>query len=170
MKFMRATLTFGILCAALAQASAFHIDIISVGTVTSGANVTFTENVIFQNTSIVMPAFTTDTYSIVNNVPPQPGNGIFSNGSGDSMLFNLILNNVSANGPGVAGDGSWTYTGGTGAYVNLVGGGTFTFNLNTVTLASNSTFIGELTPVPEPATMAAVGLGAAALLRRRRKS
>ncbi len=52
MKFMRATLTFGILCAALAQASAFHIDVISVGTATAGANVTYTENVIFQNTSI----------------------------------------------------------------------------------------------------------------------
>lgn len=63
------------------------------------------------------------------------------------------------------GNGNIMYTTSAGAFVfNTVTGG------STQVYAGGGRYIDTLTPVPEPATMAALGLGVAALLRRRRKA
>jgi len=156
---------------AAVAAHAFTIDIVSAGKDTTGFTVDFHELVLLQVTSVPLPLFTNVDYSIVNNMPPQPGSGSFSNGTGDSLLFNQMLDSVSFSPTSVSGSGTWVYTGGTGAYAGLAGLGTFAFTINTTTNASYSTFSGLLDAVPEPGSMALLGLGVAAVAGRRlRKS
>ncbi|HTQ10290.1 MAG TPA: PEP-CTERM sorting domain-containing protein [Fimbriimonadaceae bacterium] len=169
MKLLRIGALVAVFGAVIGSAGAFSIDVISVGTVVFGANAVYNENVIFQTTGTPMPDFTTDTYSIVNNPPPDPGSGLFDDGAGDTMSVTLVLNNVSGNANGVSGDGIWNYTGGTGAYAGLTGAGTFAFNIDTSSSVSNSSFIGDLEPVPEPASMIALGLGIAGFVAKRRR-
>lgn len=162
---------FAGMAVAAVAAHAFTIDIVSAGKVTAGATVDFHELVLLQVTSVPLPLFTNVDYSIVNNTPPQPGLGSFSNGTGDSLLFNQMLDSVSSSPTSVSGSGTWVYTGGTGAYAGLAGLGTFAFTINTTTNASYSTFSGSLDAVPEPGSMALLGLGVAAVAGRRlRKS
>ena len=72
--------------AAGAQAVPFFIDVVSIGTAVPAANVTFTEKVFFQSTSIPMPVFNDHVYSIVNNLPPVAGAGVLS----DAAVANTL--------------------------------------------------------------------------------
>lgn len=69
--------------------------------------------------------------------------------------------------------GSWQAAGGTGAYEGAFGGGVWQtayvpVGLGTHVANTTTTFSGAIRAVPEPATVCTTGLGAAALLRRRK--
>lgn len=152
------------------SAHAFTIDVVSIGVAPNTLpNINFTENVVFQTASIAVPVFTTNNWYAVNIVPPVSGAGLFDDGAGNSLAYNLTIDSASTNQGMVSGSGTWDYTGGTGAYAGLAGGGTFGFSIQTTTDASYSTWVGQLNAVPEPTSMGLLGLGALALVRRRRK-
>lgn len=162
-----ATLAVGALAI---SAQAFMIDIISVGGFTNGVGVyATTENVIFQNT----PG-TLSTLAVAGNIN-SPGPSQFLNatatyvGSGGSLVVNYSTSPMQTSGNSASYDGIWTYVSGTGAYAGLSGTGAVNFLVSASGFANHS-LSGELQAVPEPATMAVLGLGAAALLRRRKRS
>lgn len=71
-------------------------------------------------------------------------------------------------------NGVWTYSNtSTGDYANMTGGGTFAFGINNQsgnTFDSTTTTVGNLAATPEPASMAALAIGAVALIRRRKRA
>ncbi|RYG23416.1 PEP-CTERM sorting domain-containing protein [bacterium] len=98
------------------------------------------------------------------------GTGTYT-GAGGTLDFEFDLAAGTVN-TTVSYSGAWTMTGGTGTYAGKTGQGTLTINFVTPTTTSDvfTTFSGDLEAVPEPASMAVLGLGTAALLRRRRKA
>jgi hypothetical protein len=66
--------------------------------------------------------------------------------------------------------GVWSYSGGTGTYVNQTGGGTLSLTVqpNVSEVATITGLQGSLQAVPEPAPIVALGIGAIGLIRRRK--
>ena len=94
-------------------------------------------------------------------------------GNVDTMSFQFSIDNSQTFGSNVNQELQWQYTGGTGAFANLTGLGSISIDFHYVdqnNADTTSGMTGELEPVPEPASMAALGVGALALIRRRRKA
>lgn len=86
-----------------------------------------------------------------------------------SLVLDLQLSSLVAKNGTVSANGSWKYVSGTGTYSNQKGSGTFGLTYTPGINLQQSTFTGSLQAVPEPASLAVLGLGAMALVRKRRK-
>ncbi len=151
-----------------AQADVFNL--VGVGTYTLGSGgYTTTENIVAQ-----MTPFTLDT---LNFAGTYSGNGavgtmVFT-GTGGSVTLSFTSGDFqydsSGNASGLAG--AWTFVSGTGSYSSYTtGSGTFGATYNAASNNySSTTLSGNIQAVPEPATLAVLGLGALALRRRKRK-
>ncbi len=66
--------------------------------------------------------------------------------------------------------GSWNFVSGTGSYASVASGsGTWSASYNALAGSlAQTTFVGDLNPVPEPASMAILAVGALGMARRRR--
>lgn len=116
-----------------------------------------------------LPALT--TLHVDGVYSPFSTTATYSSGSG-TLILDLAYENTSVGGVGVSTDsGTWTVSGGTGAYANMMGGGSYSISYNAGNnMFSSTTVVGDIQAVPEPATMTALSLGAIALLRRRKLS
>lgn len=163
---MRLWASLGLVGAAF-SAQAFTLTLISVGTYVPGYSTA--ENVVFQITPASLTALAS-TGTVINPGPTQSLNGtaVYTGGP-DSLTLSYSTTPVVFTGSTASYSGSWNYVTGTGAYAGLTGSGTMTVQFTTTGLATH-TVSGDIeSAVPEPASMAVLGLGAAALLRRRRK-
>ena len=98
--------------------------------------------------------------------------------SGTILLWNNtgsitgnFTGNYSVNAPGKSFGGVVNFTSGTAGYLGYTGGGTFTTNVTNLygnTDLSVFSVNADVASVPEPTTMAVLGLGAVAMFRRRR--
>lgn len=161
------TLLIASLLVAACAGQAITFQYVSVGTYTGGY--TSTESAVFQNDPMSVPFFTAN--GVVNNPGPSQfltATAVFSDGGANSMTVNYSTSPVVFQGNSASYAGTWNYVSGTGAYANMSGGGTMTAIFDT-DFNSTHSFFGDLQAVPEPASMAVLGLGVAALLRRRRK-
>ncbi len=157
----------GMMLATAAAASAFSIDLISSGTFVNTPPIyTTAETVILQTSTVSTPALT--QFHFTGDEVLLTGSAGYTNGV-DSFQFDLTIAGFVL-GPNTSStSGNWTYTGGTGAFANLQGSGTWSASYDANTkVSSYTTVVGELTPVPEPASLACLGLGVAFVLRRRR--
>lgn len=176
MKYLRmgGLAAFGVLACSMASAQDIQIDLSSHGLYSIGSgSFSVNEVVIYQSTTLPMPTLTSMTYTASTSGPPYAGDGTYTNGV-DSFTFHFELTgDVPTDGfsSTQTAHGLWTYTSGTGAFANYSGSGVIASNYNAPAGATSLTvFSGRLVNlVPEPATVAALGIGAAALLRRRRK-
>ena len=87
------------------------------------------------------------------------------NGSGTLTLTGGILNFTFVATNDLAG-AILTITGVSGNYVGYTGSGLFSHSVNSPTTVAGQ-FDADIAPVPEPASMLAMGVGAVSLLRRR---
>lgn len=172
LRFFR-LLSLAAVVATAGAAQAFSIDILSHGhyALASGS-FTSAEAVVYQDTNAIKPVFTTLNYSITNAT--LAGTGTYSNGV-DSLTFAVqFTTDIPTDGFSSTQNahGFWTYTSGTGAFANLSGSGVFAANYNA---PLGATSLGEFSGMliettPEPTTYAALGLGLAVVLRRRKNS
>lgn len=121
------------------------------------------------------------SYSVPIGSLPRTGNGSFIGNypypAPDRLNFALTISSFGAVGQNYQILGTWTATSGTGKYLGVTGGGDFETTFDplsgngTDSLASDSYFSGDIhTPTPEPATLAALGMGAVGLIRRRKRA
>ncbi|MBS1717987.1 MAG: PEP-CTERM sorting domain-containing protein [Armatimonadetes bacterium] len=98
------------------------------------------------------------------------GTATFSNGT-DNLVFDVQIQNASSNGQVSSADGQWVYDSGlsTGVFSGMAGAGTYSQSFHGANQFAASEFVGELTTVPEPASLIALGTGAVALIRRRNR-
>jgi hypothetical protein len=153
----------------VALSNAVVFSVVSVGQFTLvGGGYTTAENVISQVTPSPLNtlAFTATYVGAGAN-----GNMVYTGGAGTVTLAFTAPGPFVFQGNTSSLNGSWTYTSGTGAYASYTGGsGTFAAVYNTSGNYASTTLSGDLNPVPEPATLAVLGLGVLALRRRVRNS
>jgi len=163
-----------------AQAVTLDLNLQSHGSFTqAGSIVSVVETVGIQefvddNTydTVIMPSLTNLNYSF--NAGTGTGSGIYTNGV-DSLSFDFAFSPVpSLNVPSqsVSGNANWVLTGATGAFSTFtLGSGTLSATYSPkIRKTALTSFSGQIQSVPEPASMAAVGIGLAGLLRRRKKA
>lgn len=172
--------TASLLAAYAAQAVTLDLNLQSNGSYTqSGSTVSVVEHVTLQDivndldySTVTMPSLTGLTYSF--NASTGLGSGLFTNGT-DSLSFNFAFQPVPSLDPAsqsVSGSATWTLTNATGAFAPYtLGSGTLSATYSPkIRKTSLTNFSGQIQSVPEPASMAAVGIGVAGLLRRRKKA
>jgi hypothetical protein len=168
-RIFRASLVALAFTAAIA-ANAQAIQIVSIGSAApSGLTLLFNENVAYNSWG------TGSLTSLSYGVTGLSGSGVYTNGVGNTLDFDLTYSALSFQkvGQSESFDGTWVYTGGTGAYAAKTGGGTLALNAfvtSPVTASTITSFSGTLAAVPEPASYAVLGIGALGLLVRRRKA
>ncbi len=169
---LRLPLLAALLGAALA-AHAVNLTLVSAGSfdLTDPLHMVFTESVVFQShPGLAALATYVETDDYVENTFLVTYAGV---NPADSLTLSLDFAGVvgagDPNNPDVYSVVTdWTYVGGTGSYANLAGDGTYAQSGNYGDSSSTTSIKGHLQAVPEPASFAALGLAALALLRRRR--
>lgn len=135
----------------------------------SGPNYTTTESVNFSTFAPLTPgsalAFSAGNFSF------GTGTASFTNGGG-TMVLDVALGAFSGSATTSSVAGSWVYddAASTGVFHGFSGSGTFSQSFHTFNTFAASEFVGDVTAVPEPFSMVALGAGAVALIRRRRNS
>jgi hypothetical protein len=168
---LRTSLSLVALGAALA-AHAVTISLVSAGTyaITGADTYTQDEKVLVSDTA-PLPALTSMHLDGVYSTGMQTAT---YTGGGSTLVLDLVFINTVSNGGAKTDQGTWSYVTGTGGYApgTAITGGTGTYSI-TYNPAdgqfASTTIAGNLDAVPEPASVAALGVGALGLLRRRRK-
>ncbi len=169
-KSMVKVAAFAAILGSAVSAHALVLTISSFGSyLVAGNTATFTESVVYQSTIPAASPFTTLT--AVFDIPSQTGTATYMNADdSQELVYNFIITGTAFNGPFEAAAGTWSYASGKGDYANFASGsGTNTINIDTLDQTSLFTTKGELLPVPEPASIAAIGIGVLGLIRLRKK-
>lgn len=175
MNFKSLSLIGGIALALGAQA--FTINLVSAGTYSAGASsYTTNENVLVANG--VPAAYQFNSVSVFNTGSNATGTATFTTLSGEKLVLDLVstAGYPTANGyPAFGGkttsiNGTWIANKGAsvGLAKSLTAKGSFSASFNNDGKVVLSSFTGD--PVPEPASMLALGGAAIVALRRRKGS
>jgi hypothetical protein len=167
-----------LLLAALGAALSAHAVVIGVEAHGQFANPTAMELVSFQNGGFgALSSFEYTTTNVLSNSlgGEYNGTGFYLGAGSDRLDISFELAPSTSNNGTITYSGAWTATGGTGSYAGASGGGTLGLNfydLKGVPGVSQSLSIlsGNMRAVPEPASIAALGVGTIGILRRRRKA
>lgn len=156
-----------LMTAAAAGAGAFQFSVVSGGTADYN-DVTGIANETVLGSNNLPSGFDTLTLNFITDTGEYFG-------AGGNLSFSLAINGGGyPDNNGTYYTGVWTYDpSSTGNYANLTGGGTFSFgidNQNGNIFDSNTGLVGNLAATPEPASLAALSIGAIALLRRRKRA
>jgi hypothetical protein len=175
---MKRIFVFSLLAGAIATSNASLIINLSNGTFSTGGGV-IQSNETVSLTNIAGLA-TGDAMSFFESEGVSTfGQVTFTHGT-DNLVFDTELTAFAPGGPtNVSLAGVWEYDAGlsTGIFANLAGSGTYSQSLlvtkswdrsEDVSGLVGTQFVGELNAVPEPASLAVLGIGVAAIVRRRR--
>jgi len=161
--------------AALSAANPFVS--VSTGTFVNGATQYTTAENVLSGTFAPLPAPT--TMNFLGIYLANPNNGItsgstatFTSGS-DQLVLSVLGGPFSFSGITSSISGTWSFLSGTGGYAGIAGG-TGTWSASYISLGaagnfSTTSFVGDLTVVPEPASMAALVMGLGMIAARRRR-
>jgi hypothetical protein len=154
--------------AAAAHAQAFQFSTLSAGTVDLSTGIDL-ETILSTYFNGIAPIDLT-TFELNGN---NDTGYLAGPGNVNQMNFSFVYTSSTGFMNGADGSLSWTYTNGTGAFANLVGGGDVAIDeqlISGTVYATTSGVTGFLSPAsaPEPASYALLGLGVFALVRRRR--
>lgn len=155
--------------AVVAGAHAAVFNVVSVGTFTldGGTGYSTDESVVFQMTPSALDTLDFDAVYVGAGAA---GTMVYT-GAGGTVTLAFTSGDFSFGGSGSSISGAWSYVSGTGDYAGYASGaGTWGAAYDAVGSYASTTLAGNLEPVPEPASLAVVGIGAAALLRRRRRA
>ena len=171
---LRASLSLVALGAALA-AQAFSVSSVGTFALDADPNLFTQDETVFVSRIGSTPALSSlpalTSLHVSGVYDPFTTTAVYSSGSG-TLTIDLAYVQTVVGGIGVSTDsGLWTILSGTGSYTNLVGGGSYSINYNANDdNFSQTTLVGDVQAVPEPASIAALSVGALALLRRRKKA
>ncbi len=150
---------------------ALTLSIVSAGTYSFDPNPDLyhqNETVLFSH---IVPLPNPTTLDLLGTFSTSTSVATYSNGV-DSFTLDFVFTNTTFAGGAKTDQGTWTWVGGTAAYATVTGGtGTYSATYNAADgNFSSTTIAGNLDAVPEPASMAVVGIGLLGLARRRRKA
>jgi hypothetical protein len=116
---------------------------------------------------------TLDFYAVYGGAGISSGTATYDDGMGNTLVLDITGGPFSIATSSLTSSvaGNWTFLSGTGAYASIASGvGTWSASYSaSLGALSQTTFVGDFEPVPEPASMAALALGIGALVARRRR-